>query len=85
MTDGLFISLMTKFVDVDYRKALVNYYKSRLFSSKYSLLMSINPSLSKSKQPSIALCCNPLLDCFLCDSRSLLLAVFCLFWPYMGP
>ena len=31
------------------------------------------------------LCCNPLLDCFLCDSRSLLLAVLCLFWPYMGP
>ena len=30
-------------------------------------------------------CCNPLLDCFLCDSRSLLLAVLCLFWPYMGP
>ena len=32
-----------------------------------------------------ALCCNPLLDCFLCDSRSLLPAVLCLFWPYMGP
>ena len=30
-------------------------------------------------------CCNPLLDCFLCDSRSMLLAVLCLFWPYMGP
>ena len=30
-------------------------------------------------------CCNPLLDYFLCDSRSLLLAVLCLFWPYMGP
>ena len=30
-------------------------------------------------------CCNPLLDCFLCDSRSLLLAALCLFWPYMGP
>ena len=34
---------------------------------------------------SFHLCCNPLLDCFLCDSRSLLLAVLCLFWPYMGP
>ena len=55
MTDGLLISLMTKFVDVDDRKALVNYYKSRLFSSKHTLLMSINPSLSKSKQPSVAL------------------------------
>ena len=55
MTDGLLISLMTKFVDLDDRKALVNYYRSRLFSSKYTLLMSINPSLSKSKQPSIAL------------------------------
>ena len=31
------------------------------------------------------ICCNPLLDCFLCDSRSMLLAVLCLFWPYMGP
>ena len=31
------------------------------------------------------MCCNPLLDCFLCNSRSLLLAVLCLFWPYMGP
>ena len=30
-------------------------------------------------------CCNPLLDCFLCDSRSLLRAVLCLIWPYMGP
>ena len=30
-------------------------------------------------------CCNPQLDCFLCDSRSLSLAVLCLFWPYMGP
>ena len=30
-------------------------------------------------------CCNPLLDCFLCDFRSLLLAVPCLFWPYTGP
>ena len=33
----------------------------------------------------VNLCCSPLLDCFLCDSRSLLLAVLCLFWPYMGP
>ena len=23
--------------------------------------------------------------CSLCDSRSLLLAVLCLFWPYLGP
>ena len=37
-------------------------------------------------QPNLFLCCcNPLLDCFLCDSRSLLLAVLCLFWPYMRP
>ena len=30
-------------------------------------------------------CYNLLLDCFLYDSRSLLLAVLCPLWPYMGP